>query len=130
VELTAKAYVSWGLWVADCPRPDCLGAEHHGHAPITGVVGGLTRQGFRCARCGLVCQALWPANAEDVWFVLAQRPVPETRNWMLGEHLDDLLAENLQYGIMPPGLDAGITIVDGRFTDRALVAASRFAIGA
>jgi hypothetical protein len=104
--LVAQAYVSWGLWVADCPRPDCRGAEHHGHAPITGVVGGLTQQGFRCARCGLVCQADWPANAEDIWFLLAQRPIVETRSWNRGETLEHLMIENAAHGIMLPALEA------------------------
>lgn len=131
-ELIAVAYVSWGLWVADCPRPDCRGAEHHGHAPITGAVGGLTQVGFRCARCGLMCRAQWPANAEDIWHVLQQRPVVETRNWLPTETLEDLLRENLEHGIYPPGLESGapVTIIDGRFTDRAAVGAgaARFAI--
>lgn len=129
-ELTAAVFVSWGLWVADCPRPDCRGAEHFGHAPITGVVGGLTQTGFRCARCSLVCRAAWPANAEDIWHLLAQRPVVETRSWALGETLEDLITENAAHGILPPGIGPdGLTILDGRFTDRQLVGATRFAIG-
>lgn len=130
-DLTVKVYVSWGLWVARCVRPDCIGAEHYGHAPITGVVGGLTRHGFRCAACGLVCRAEWPANAEDIMFVLAQRPMSHTRNWNLGETLEDLIVENVVHGIPLPGITKGLTIVDGKFTDRQLVAAGpRFAIGA
>jgi len=132
VDLAARAYVSWGLWVARCPRPDCLNSEHFGHAPITGAVGGLTSSGFRCARCGLVCRAEWPENAEDIWFVLSLRPVINTRNWELHESLEQLLVENAEHGILPPGLtDCGLSIVDGRFTDRSLVAAgARFEIGA
>lgn len=132
MELIARAYVSWGLWVADCPRPDCLGAEHLGHAPITGMVGGLTQAGFRCASCGLVCRSQWPDNAEDIWFTLSLRPMANTRNWVLGERLEDLIVQNAEHGILPPGIERdGLTIVGGRFTDRELVSsASAFAIGA
>lgn len=132
-DLVALAYVSWGLWVADCPRPDCRGAEHHGHAPVTGFVGGLTEVGFRCARCGLVCRSEWPANAEDIWFLLSQRPIVETRSWMLGETLEHLMIENAEHGIILPALEAGESIVtlNGAFADRQLAAAGpKFAVGA
>lgn len=131
-ELSATVQVSWGLWVANCPRPDCLGAEHYGHAPITNLVGGLTLGGFRCSRCGLACRSDWPGNAEDIWFVLAQRPCAETRNWLPGETLEDLIIENAAHGILPPGIERGpMRILDGRLTDRSLPAAgSSFAIGA
>ena len=130
-ELVAKVYCSWGLWVARCPRPDCLGAEHYGHAPATGYVGGLTDQGFRCAGCGLVCRSEWPVNAEDIWAVLSLRPFVNTRNWELTETLEELVLENAQHGLGPVALDApGVQVVDGRFADRSLVGAgSRFAIG-
>lgn len=131
-ELRAVVYVSWGLWVADCPRPDCLGAEHFGHAPITGAVGGLTQVGFACARCGLVCPCAWPENAADIWALLRQRPREETRNWMPGEELQNLLAENIAHGIIAPeDLKAGLVIVDGHLTDavRQVISATRPAIG-
>jgi hypothetical protein len=116
----ATAYVSWGLWVADCPRPDCLGAEHFGHAPITGTVGGLTGVGFRCSRCGLVCASEWPANAVDIEWMLAQRPEPATRNWHPLETLDDLLAENIEHGLIPAGVteEKPLNIIDNHIFDR------------
>jgi hypothetical protein len=120
--LCATAYVSWGLWVADCPRPDCLGAEHSGHAPITGKVGGLTSVGFHCSRCGLICVSEWPPNATDIEWVLAQRPEPATRNWRPPEGLDDLLRENIEHGIVPAGLGEGeaIHVVNDRVMQRAI----------
>jgi hypothetical protein len=133
-ELRAVVYVSWGLWVADCPRPDCRGAEHFGHAPITGAVGGLTQVGFACARCGLVCPSQWPDNAEDIWRLLQQRPIEETRNWMPGEELADLVAENIAHGLVDlDAIEPGVFIENGHLTGngRALAAAppSKFAIG-
>lgn len=126
MDQTVVAYVSWGLWVANCPDPDCLGAEHFGHAPITGRVGGLTAVGFRCARCALVCRSQWPANAADIEWVLAQRPRPETRNWLPHETLEDLLVENIVHGIVPEQLATGpMQILDGRIQGIELAAPGR-----
>lgn len=128
MDLRATVYVSWGMWVARCPADGCLGAEHFGHAPITGAVGGLTQVGFACNRCGLVCPADWPANAEDIWAVLSQRPIVETRNWEPHETLEDLLAENALHGLLqpPPGLPGTATPLTsgGRLVDPTLVLAS------
>jgi len=119
----AKVFVSWGLWVADCPRDGCRGSEHLGHAPITGAVGGLTPTGFTCARCGLFCASQWPANAEDIWRILAQRPLEETRSWQLGEPIENLIVENIAHGLIA-GEDVaaigGIRLLDGRLTDQGL----------
>jgi hypothetical protein len=49
--MRAYARVAWGRWVADCPRPECSNAEHHGADPVTGHVGGLTGAAFRCGSC-------------------------------------------------------------------------------
>lgn len=127
-EPVAKVFVSWGLWVADCPRDGCRGSEHFGHAPITGHVGGLTQVGFRCARCGLVCPSQWPPNAADIWRILAQRPLDETRSWALGEPLDHLIAENVAHGLIAPETLrelGGVALLDDRLGDaaRALVPA-------
>jgi hypothetical protein len=117
--------------VADCPRPDCLGAEHFGHAPITGHVGGLTQVGFRCNRCGLVCASDWPENAQDIWWVLSQRPLMEKRNWFPHETLEDLIVENITHGVVPAELEAGraLRILNGHLVGVELTGSSRFAIG-
>ena len=134
VEPVAVVFVSWGLWVAACPRDGCRGSEHFGHVPgVTQWVGGLTSFGFVCARCQLVCHSQWPDNADDIWYVLTRRPIWETRNWKPGETLEDLIVENALHGIITPGLrseDGGIEILGDRLTDRPPVAAgSRFQIG-
>lgn len=120
--LRAVAYVSHGWWVADCPRPDCANAEHFGQRG--GHVGGLTTAGFRCAECHLQCGVEWPPNIDDINFLLAQRPVPATRNWQPGETVHDLLLENVSHGIAPQPL----AIAGDRIQDRALVAAARRAM--
>lgn len=107
-ELRALAYVSWGRWVADCPRPGCTNAEHFGRDKNTGHVGGLTGVTFVCGTagngCGLRCRADWPQNVADIERLLMMRPVVATRNWHPGEDLHGLAAENLQHGAIA-GLD-------------------------
>lgn len=116
--MRAKVYVSWGLWVASCPADGCPGAEHYGHAPITGHVGGLTLTGFKCAHCGLMCAAEWPRAdlCADAVALLAMRPVPATRNWRpdIDEPTDALLGENVEHGLLQAQelLPAGHTMGD------------------
>ncbi len=107
----AVVFMSAGTWVARCPRPLCLNAEQFGITG-SGQPGGLTGS-FRCrdeaGGCGLTCEAQWPANVEDIEWLLMQRPVPATRNWLPGEDLSDLFTENVQHGIVPispAGLEA------------------------
>lgn len=100
-ELRAAAYVSGGFWVACCPRPWCVSTEWYGPGPNTGRVGGLGREVFHCLRCGLHCLADWPDEADAIWRLLSQRPQAETRNWELGEHVGNLLAENITHGLIP-----------------------------
>jgi hypothetical protein len=101
--IAAVVRLNHGRWIAGCPRPDCLNAEQFGITP-TGDPGGLTGS-FRCRTeaggCGLVCDATWPPNVEEIEWLVMQRPVPATRNWEPGEDLSDLLSENVQHGIVP-----------------------------
>lgn len=132
-ELRAVAFVSGGIWVADCPRPWCVHADHYGPGPMTGRIGGLTEKTFTCLYCGLVCEAVWPPNAEDIVRLLKQRPQPETRNWLPGEHIDELLMENIAHGLMDPtALPAGLIAFDGYLANgvRSLAPADSLAIGA
>lgn len=105
-ELVAYAEVSWGIWLANCPRPGCANAEHFGKHPDSGHVGGLTGTAFKCGTvpvggCGLTCAAVWPDNVADIERLLLMRPIPSTRNWRPGETLNDLLAENIEHGVIP-----------------------------
>lgn len=94
-----------GRWVARCPRVPCMNAEQFGRCH-DGNMGGLEGEVFRCrdeyGGCGLTCPADWPPNVADVERLVLPRPVPATRNWLPGESLFDLMAENLEHGLIPP----------------------------
>jgi hypothetical protein len=80
---TARARVNHGRWIADCPRRYCANAIRL-----------QPRQGtFHCAGeggCQMVAPIEWPANADDIWSVLLERPVPSTRNWYPDGHVEAL----------------------------------------
>ncbi len=81
------AYLDPGQWVADCPDPDCAGAE-------------LARDLFVCSNCKRTAKVEWPDDRTLIDAATAVRPVPETRNWVPGETLDDLHRENLMHGVI------------------------------
>lgn len=100
----AVAYMSFGRWVALCPRPGCLNGEAFGRCD-DGTVGGLEAARFTCRReyggCGLQCGVNWPPNIADLERVLLSRPAPSARNWHPGETVEDLVRENLTHGLVP-----------------------------
>lgn len=100
----ALVEMNGGRWIARCPRPGCAGAESFGRCD-DGTAGGLTGDSFTCrpqyGGCGLRCAARWPAQVEDIERLTLARPVPTTRNWVPGETLEQLLAENMAHGLMP-----------------------------
>jgi hypothetical protein len=105
--------MSWGKWVARCPRPGCHNAEQFGRCD-DGTVGGLTGTGFTCREshggCGLRCAVEWPAAVEGIEFMLRPRPV-SARNWFPGEDVNDLLRENVENGLIPKN---EMNVIDGR----------------
>jgi hypothetical protein len=115
--LVAVAYLNHGRWVADCPRPGCANAEMAG-LDGKGHPGGLG-DWFRCrpeeGGCGLRCEVIWPGNVEDIEALVIPRPLPATRNWNPGQSLHELLAENLEHGVVPITREA---IEAGRETPR------------
>lgn len=107
-DLVAVVRVERGAWIADCPRPFCTAAQHLGPAPISGTVGGLfepadggTVGSFRCLTCTWEGPSQWPTQDERraIQHVLSLRPVPATRNWLPGELVRDLVAENVAHGV-------------------------------
>lgn len=75
--IPAPARVNWGAWVADCPNPDCGGAEDIWLAyPI-----------FFCMTCGnSMAGGVWipvalPEDPNLVDLKLSLRPRIEDRNW-------------------------------------------------
>lgn len=109
-EYRVAAFVSAGRWVARCPR--CPSAEQHGIC-ADGSTGGLEGDRFTCREayggCGFRCGADWPGTVDQITALLAARP-PAYRNWLPGETVLDLLAENIDHGIIPTGaLEGGPT---------------------
>lgn len=71
----ARAYVNFGRWIADCPM-DCGSAlQLQPRQPTYG-----------CIECGFTTEVEWPANADDIWAALAERPAKRNRNWFPAEH--------------------------------------------
>lgn len=107
----AYARVNWSRWIVDCPSPYCRGAMQ--------VVPGDDM--VWCKDCGCMTTSIvWPADPETIEVILGARPDWTTRNWELGETLEQLLTENVIHGDPVPGLDmAGgpqeiMTTVDDR----------------
>lgn len=121
-DVVAVARVNLGYWVASCPRPFCMGAEHFG-ARMNGLgmaeLGGLTEAGFTCKTCGLRCDSVWPQERLEIERILMERPDPRTRNWEPHESMFALLSENIAHGIYSPAsLEAMHTPIDyGRPAD-------------
>jgi hypothetical protein len=132
VDDPVRPYCEGGLWIARCPQPWCVGADHYGPGPQTGRIGGLGEDRFICPRCANTAEVVWPPNMDDIMHVLMLRPMPETRNWRPGEEVADLLVENAVHGI---GVDKlagrrGIQLNADRFADRtALAGRTLHAIG-
>ena len=111
----ARARVSAGEWVADCPR-GCNNAEFitDKSAHLRGVAGqpGHPREMFACSYCHHLAPISWPEHAVEITEILDRRPIPHTRNWWPEGHLiaikaggphgqtpEDLLAENAEHGV-------------------------------
>jgi hypothetical protein len=80
LDTSAVAYVNHGRWVVDCPTPYCN--EAHLAGPVT------------CDGCSQTYSSRFPADAALIDAVLSRRVVVETRNWLPGETVQDLEAEN------------------------------------
>ena len=77
------AYVNHGRWVVDCPAAGCAGAE------LASDV-----RPFVCASCGEgPYQTRFPTERAAIEAALESRPV-EAQNWLPGETVADLEAEN------------------------------------
>lgn len=88
------AYLNHGAWVADCPL--CKSAERV-------LIG---QRQFRCRACGFMADITFPPEWADIMRAVMVRPKLENRNWLVGETVDDLLAENIEHGIDGNGMDS------------------------
>lgn len=102
-EFRVAPFISWGMWVALCPR-GCGNAEKRGRCD-DGTIGGLEAERFTCRRshhgCGFQCAVDWPSNIADIEALVLARPRVSSQNWTPGETLHDLLRENIRNGIVP-----------------------------
>lgn len=114
LEGVAYAEANWGRWIARCPEPWCTNAMQVDRGQRTYVCCGL-------GGCGVGVELVWPADPAAIELVLSMRPVPGTRNWLPGESLEDLLAENAVHGILPPGLPGDRPTVVAAIADERLV---------
>lgn len=80
------AYVSEGRWVADCD--ECNGAEF-----VT------EDQVMVCGTCGAVSDVVWPEDVAGIEAVLGKRKHLRTQNFIPGETVDMLKAENKRHGV-------------------------------
>lgn len=95
----AIARVSGSVWIADCPKPGCGGAEMvNFDEPL-----------FFCCACRNVDSDHRPLKVKlptaqqrgAIEAVLLKREDARTRNWQPGETVDDLKVENLTRGVAP-----------------------------
>jgi hypothetical protein len=90
----AYAEANHGRWVARCPYRWCTSAM----ALVRG------QEFFECGGeggCGATAPLAWPADPEAIEAFLLMRPAPTSRNWLVSETLEDLVAENIQNGDIP-----------------------------
>lgn len=118
--METQAYLYSGEWVADCPRPDCSGAEFLFDATFPMLPAGpgnprnIRKGVFACTNCQQLASIAWPAESfmDQARELLALRPVPSTRNWYPADHpgalrfriphgqsLEELREENRAHGI-------------------------------
>jgi hypothetical protein len=118
----AYAEANWGRWVTRCPTGLCTNAVQ------------ITRwqQRFECVGaggCGWTSPIVWPQDPESIEVLLAMRPDSNTRSWLPGETLNELLAENAAHDVLPPDWLTGpghrvlLDTVNDRATGGQLVAA-------
>ena len=130
----AYAEANWGAWKARCPRPWCTNAIALEPGQVEFMcIGGPDA-------CGYTTVVIWPADPQAIEAILAMRPVRRTQNWLPGETLEDLIAENAANGCIPDEWMALeertllLATADGRATGgllhQQLEAAGRREIGA
>lgn len=97
-----KAFVNDGRWLVFCADPNCAQAERDWgglrfkkDGTPYGIVGNISF----CGNCRLLSDVSFPADRDRITEVLSARPVPETRNWMPGETVEDLIEENAAHGV-------------------------------
>lgn len=106
VHAKPDARANWGRWVSECGGLHCRNAWQ--------VEPGETS--WACYLCGSVNDVRWPNDPAAIEYLLSLRPDVITRNWVPGETIQDLIAENALHGIGVPGVEPApgeeVVIVD------------------
>lgn len=108
VDAPVSAHVNRGRWIAEC---ECGGAE---------VVDPVTRL-FMCASCfNAPHEYRWrlvelpdPVTTQVIEAALVMRPELRTRNWRSEESVANLIAENVEHGLMKVGDEIRIEATPG-----------------
>jgi hypothetical protein len=87
----AMARINQNRIIVDCPAPYCRSA----------LMVPPFHPGYECWDCGWSAPIVWPPNLADIVAVLLLRPDPTTRCWLPGETVMDLVAQNIEHGIVP-----------------------------
>jgi hypothetical protein len=90
----AYAEVHRGMWIVRCPAAYCWSAM-----AVT-----LGQPEFVCLgddSCGGAAPIVWPRDPTAIAALLRMRPDPTNRNWLPGETLQDLVAENAAHDCLP-----------------------------
>jgi hypothetical protein len=86
---TVEARVEHGRWLVDCPVDGCAGAQ----------LASDSDRRFVCVECAAgPFEVEWPLDRDEIEAALNVRPAPN-RNWLPGETVADLLAENAERGV-------------------------------
>lgn len=129
IQGAAYAEANWGRWIVKCPVSWCDNAMQVERGQLDFCCAGLDS-------CGCLAEITWPADPAAIEMLLEMRPAKKTRNWVPGESLEDLIAENAIHGVLPQDLGPGTLaqIVDERLVGGSLhlqlTSAARPQIGA
>lgn len=97
--MNVAAFVNHGRWVVNCPSERC-------HAAIRLLDGETVACDCtddavcdHMGRCDQPIAPILPRHATRIEAVLLRRPQRDTRNWLPGETVAHLQAENLEHGV-------------------------------
>lgn len=94
-ERRQPAMANWGRWTVGCSTSWCTNAW----------MPGLGETEWICTVCGVPTAINWPPDPIAIEAILLMRPDPNSRNWVPGETLADLIMQNAEHGIQVPGVD-------------------------
>ena len=101
--MRGPVYVNHGRWVVECPAADCRAAIDVSDRLEWGVVTCDCQDRSVCYHnadpCGHKILVGWPTNWQEIDRILGAREDPLNRNWLPGETVEDLKAENLLHGM-------------------------------